>query len=143
MSQYQHILIPTDFSDTSGSAAKRAKALAQSLDAKITVLHVIDYIPPRHIAAALPADLASKDAVIDRARTYLSEWVEKHELGEYEQVIEVGPPKTEIVRAAKNLAVDLIVMGTHGETGLARLIGSTANSVIHHAECDVLTTRLK
>lgn len=142
MTSYKHILVPTDFSETSGAAADRAKGLAESLGAKITVMHVIDYIPPGHIAAELPASLASKGAVIDRARKTLSEWVEQTKLGDCNQQIEAGSAKTEIVKAAKDLAADLIVMGTHGQTGLARLIGSTTNSVIHHAECDVLTTRI-
>jgi len=142
MALYKHILVPTDFSQTSCLAAARAKGLAESLGAKITVLHVIDYFPPGHIAAELPASLASKDAVINRARKTLSEWVENHKLGDYKQQIEAGSPKSEIVTAANDLTVDLIVMGTHGQTGLSRLIGSTANSVIHHAECDVLTTRM-
>ncbi len=142
MKPYQHILVPTDFSETSGLAAQRAKNFSESFGAKLTILHVIDYVPPGHIAAELPANFASKDALVDRARTYLSDWLEQHQLGDCQQLIEAGSPKTEIVKAANDLSVDLIVMGTHGETGLARLIGSTANGVIHHADCDVLTTHL-
>jgi universal stress protein A len=57
--------------------------------------------------------------------------------------IEMGSPKAEIIRIAREQRVDLIVLGSHGRHGLSLLLGSTASSVIHHAECDVLAVRLQ
>ena len=57
--------------------------------------------------------------------------------------IEIGSVSYEIVRVAEENAVDLIVIGSHGRHGLALLLGSTANSVLHHARCDVLAVRLQ
>lgn len=54
----------------------------------------------------------------------------------------MGSPKLEIVRVAEERQVDLIVVGSHGRHGLALLLGSTANGVLHHAKCDVLAVRL-
>ena len=55
----------------------------------------------------------------------------------------MGSPKTEIVRVANEHKVDLIIVGSHGRHGLALLLGSTANGVLHHATCDVLAVRLR
>lgn len=59
------------------------------------------------------------------------------------QWLEMGSPKTEIIRVATENQVDLIVVGSHGRHGLALLLGSTANGVLHHAPCDVLAVRLQ
>jgi universal stress protein A len=53
-----------------------------------------------------------------------------------------GVPNQEIVQIAKQEQIDLIVVGSHGRHGLALLLGSTANSILHHATCDVLAVRL-
>jgi len=55
----------------------------------------------------------------------------------------MGSPKTEIIRVAQENGVDLIVVGSHGRHGLALLLGSTANGVLHYAPCDVLAVRLQ
>jgi universal stress protein A len=57
--------------------------------------------------------------------------------------LEMGSPKAEIVRVAEENKVDLIVVGSHGRHGLALLLGSTANGVLHHTRCDVLAVRLQ
>ena len=58
------------------------------------------------------------------------------------QWMETGSPKLEIIRIAEENNVDLIVVGSHGRHGFALLLGSTANGVLHHAQCDVLAVRL-
>ena len=55
----------------------------------------------------------------------------------------IGAPAPQIVDSAKDLGVDLIVVGSHGKHGLGLLLGSTANGILHHAHCDVLTIRIK
>jgi universal stress protein A len=54
----------------------------------------------------------------------------------------MGSPKLEIVRVAEENNVDLIIVGSHGKHGIALLLGSTANGVLHHAKCDVLAVRI-
>ena len=59
-------------------------------------------------------------------------------------LVEIGPPKSEITRIAEEQEVDLIVVGSHGRHGFVEnLLGSTANAVIHHAKCDVLTVKIQ
>ena len=142
MTTYKHILVPTDFSKSSGLAASRAKNLADILGAKMTVLHVVNYVPPGYMSAVLPTNLANEDALVDMAKIYLDNWLKQEKLTDCPHLVLTGSPKTEIVKAAKDHSADLIVMGAHNQVVLMNLVGSTANAVIHHAQCDVLTTRL-
>ena len=138
MTAHQHILLPTDFTAASDLAAERARTLVDLTGAKLTLLHVVEYVPPRYVAPELPEELATEAALVDRARRYLAEWAAKAKLGERAQLVRAGSPKRLIVDSARAEGVDLIVMSTHGQKGLARIIGSTASGVLHDAPCDVL-----
>lgn len=137
MPGYKHILLPTDFSKPSEAAAARAMELAKACGAQISVLTVVDYVPPGYIRVDLP-DASALD-LAERARTALGDWVRRLGITAAKQWVEVGPAKREIIRVAKENRVDLIAMGSHGERGLGRLLGSTTNAVLHEAECDVLS----
>jgi universal stress protein A len=141
MSSYQHILVPTDFSKPSEVAATRAVELAKFYGARLSLIHVVDYAPPGYIAVDLPAAVSSATKLVARAREHLAGWAQRLGLTVATQWVEVGSPKTEIVRKAKENDIDLIVLGTHGERGLARLLGSTTNAVQHEAPCDVLSVQ--
>jgi universal stress protein A len=143
VNSYKQILLPTDFSKPSEYAAARAVNLAQCYDSKLTVIHVVDYVPPGYAAAELPRSLASEELLVERARGHLEKWVEDNKLGDCQQIVKAGSPKGKIVSVARELKADLIVMGTHGEKGLARLLGSTTQAVMHDADCDVLAVRAK
>jgi universal stress protein A len=136
MSGYKHILLPTDFSEPSEAAAIRAMELAKACGAQLSVLTVVDYVPPGYIRVDIPE--ASAENLAARARAALSDWVKRLGISAAKQWVEVGPAKQEIIKVAKDNRIDLIVMGSHGERGLGRLLGSTANTVLHEAECDVL-----
>jgi universal stress protein A len=77
------------------------------------------------------------------AKKSLIKMGEKLAVTEDRQWLEMGSPKLEIIRVANENDVDLIVVGSHGRHGLALLLGSTANGVLHHATCDVLAVRLQ
>lgn len=137
MSIYEHILVPTDFSEFSKHAAERALALSDVFDARLTVIHVVDYLPPSFISSQ--SEHLSAAQVVERATNYLAEWVQMAGLERAEQMVSSGPPGREIVAAAKAKGVDLIAIGTSGEGGMKRLLGSTTRAVIHDAPCDVLS----
>lgn len=139
MPGYKNILLPTDFSKPSEAAAARAIELAKACGAQINVLTVVDYVPPGYIRVDLP-DASAQD-LAERARAALSDWVKRLGVAAANQWVEVGPAKREIIKVAKDNRVDLIVMGSHGERGFQRLLGSTTNAVLHEAECDVLSVR--
>jgi len=137
MPLYKHILIPTDFSDYSQHAAKKALDLQTLFDARLTVVHIVNYLPPSFISAQ--SEHTSAVQIIERATAYLAEWTQEVGLASAEQVVTNGPAGKEIIATAKERGVDLIVIGTSGEGGMKLLLGSTTSAVMHHAPCDVLS----
>lgn len=137
MPMYTHILVPTDFSDYSRHAAGKALAMSKESGARLTLIHVVDYLPPTFISAQ--SEHMSAAQVVERATTYLAEWAREEGLETAEQVVTTGPAGREIVAAAKSRGVDLIAIGTSGEGGMKRLLGSTTSAVMHDAPCDVLS----
>ena len=134
---YKHILVPTDFSDHSNLAVKTALALGKLFDARLSVVHVVDYLPPSYISSQL--EYTSAPQIIERATTYLAQWSSEVGLESAEQVVTSGTAGREIIATAKAKGVDLIAIGTSGEGGIRRLLGSTTSAVMHHAPCDVLS----
>ncbi len=141
MANYRHILLATDFSKPSEVAALRAAGLAKHYGARLSVLHVVNYVPPGYVRVDLPE--ASEAGLTERAEKKLADWTKGLGLKVANQWIEVGSAKREIVRIGKDNDVDLIVVGSHGERGLALLVGSTTSGVLHEAACDVLSVRAK
>ena len=137
MSMYKHILLPTDFSKHSQRAAEKALALRKIFDASLSVVHVVNYLPPAFISAQ--SEHTSAAQVIERATAYLAQWAQEMGLGSAEQLVTSGPAGKEVIATAKARDVDLIVIGTSGEGGVKRLLGSTTSAVMHHAPCDVLS----
>jgi len=134
---YKHILIPTDFSAHSQRAAERALELGRLFDARLSVVHVVNYLPPAYVTAQ--AEHASSPQIVERANAYLAEWVNEVGLESAEQLVTIGSTGKEIITTAKARDVDLIVIGTSGEGGMKRLLGSTTRAVMHDAPCDVLS----
>ncbi len=139
-----HILVPTDFSDYANHALAYASELAQTLQSRITLLHIF-HVAPLSLGDMPPAflDTYLKELEAD-AQTSMQaslKWVQ-HDGLQVDTVIDHGIPFQAIVDTARDQQVDLIVMGTHGRTGLTHvLIGSVAEKVVRLAECPVLVTR--
>ena len=143
----RRILVPTDFSPTSDAALAQARELAAALGASLRLVHV--YEEP-FVASAmgadgqifLPADMRSQ--IVAGAEARLKERLEATidaGLGHQTDVL-TGPVAGTIVEYAQAHAVDLIVMGTHGRSGMAHLLlGSVAEKVVRTAPCPVLTVR--
>ena len=139
------VLVPTDFSAAANAAFECALQLQQNLRAQINVLHVLEPDGPPHfnrIAGAL-ADLGRQPA---RARKELRAWVDSTADADptAKLLVRTGMPAYEVVEAAKELNIDLIVIATSGLTGSKHFcIGSTAESVVRAAPCSVLVVRKK
>ena len=146
MSRHRRILHPTDFSSASGAAFKRAIALAKADKAQLFIAHVI--APPMPIAGEgyIPPNLyedleASARKYAEKKLATLQAKTRAGGVRATALVLE-GVGHEQIVRAAKAKKVDLIVIGTHGRTGLAKLfLGSVASRVVAAASCPVLTVR--
>jgi nucleotide-binding universal stress UspA family protein len=142
---FQRILLPTDFSERAAVATACACELAERLGAELHLLHVLEAhataTPQFELGVVLPAKVheskvaaeAKLDAVLD------PEWSQRHTVV---KAVAEGAPVHAIVRYAQQHQIDLIVMSTHGRTGLAHvLLGSVAESVLRQAPCPVLTVR--
>jgi nucleotide-binding universal stress UspA family protein len=133
------VLYPTDFSENSEFAYRVACALGRDYNARLILLHVM--APPMVIYAGgpIPAEMwPSIDQVQEKLRELEGH---AHHVRVEAQVLE-GDPVDMILRAAEETQSDVIVMGTHGRTGLGRLLmGSVAEAVIRKAPCPVLSVK--
>jgi universal stress protein A len=144
MNHYKHILLTVDFSDHGKQVSLKAVELAQANQAKLSIVHVVENLPITDAAyGPIPFDVDLTQEWLDASRQRLKSLGEKLDIPEQRQWLEMGSAKLEIVRVAEENGVDLIVVGSHGRHGLALLLGSTANGVLHHAKCDVLAVRLQ
>ena len=148
------ILAPTDFSKYSGFALEWAAYLAQCMKADLLLLHVLteeegkifEEVIGEGAVVQIPRGI--RQNVVEERQKRLTdqyEMVVSREIKaalKVEQTVKIGVPFLEIVRVAKERDVDLIVLGTHGRTGLSHaLIGSVAEKVVHHAHCPVLSIK--
>ena len=143
--QIKSILVPIDFSETSEKALRYALRMAEQFGSKITLLNVVQPIATPDFAyhpLMLETDKA-KESAKARLETLCRKLVVPSRLIE-KTVVRYGTPFAEITAAAKSLKVDLIILTTHGYTGLKHVfMGSTAERVVRHAPCPVLTVREK
>jgi universal stress protein A len=144
MTAYRHILLTADFSEYGDTIGLRAKSLAGVHQAKLSILHVLDDIPmpDTGYGTVIPVDQASEYDLLEAERGKLLALGAELGVDSADLWLVWGVPKDEIVRFAEKIAADLIVVGSHGRHGLALLLGSTANGVLHHALCDVLAVRI-
>jgi nucleotide-binding universal stress UspA family protein len=141
MNKVKRILAPTDFSDLSKAGIRYALEMARDSGAEVVVYHVIDLgnaFEDRRVDFGPSRDmLANSRGVLDR---FLAEhFADCIDLVEVRQVVEFGAPHKNIVELAVSEGVDMIVMSTHGRTGIDRFIlGSVAEQVVARAPCPVL-----
>jgi nucleotide-binding universal stress UspA family protein len=144
MIKLERILVPTDFSDCANRAVAYASELAKRFGAELHLLHVVQ--PPvaaYAYAAPLPEDVLHPEVPAEKELEAL-EVPNVGQISRIERSIRTGTPFVDIVRYAKENDVDLIVIGTHGRTGLTHmLLGSVAEKVVRKASCPVLTVRLE
>ncbi len=144
--QIKTVLFPTDFSQGARAAMDHAISLAKDYQAKLILLYVIQDIS---IAEwYIPSSLSAADLVEDMQK---SAWNEMDKWGaevsqrvkNVEKMVVRGVPFVEIIKTAKDKQADLIVIGTHGRTGIDHMLfGSTAEKVVRKAACPVLTVRI-
>jgi nucleotide-binding universal stress UspA family protein len=141
------ILVPTDFSECARHAMPAAASLARLLGARIICLHVVEPVVPAvgwaPVAEALPMTDVGEHLENSAARELPKVAAGAEFAGlEVEDVIARGEAASEIVRVAGERGADLIVISSHGRTGLGRILfGSTAESVVRHATCPVLVVK--
>ena len=146
MSRVRLILHPTDFSRASNAAFAKAVEMAKANRAELLLAHVLAPIVPMpedgYVSPAVYAELeASAKAYAHRQLGVLAARARKAGVRVKLLVLD-GVPHEQIARAARSKRADLVVLGTHGRTGLAKfLLGSVASRVVSTAPCPVLTVR--
>lgn len=142
MPGYKKVMLAVDLTEESNSVADRALALVKAYDAELHVVHVIEPLSLAY-GGDVPMDLSSvQEQIQEQAKSHLREFSQRLGVGASNQHLIFGRPESEIQRAADEHGADLIVVGSHGRHGLALLLGSTANGVLHGASCDVLAVRV-
>ena len=142
MATYSHLLIGLDLSPESQQVVDRVKQLFTDHDLKISICHILEPLAFTY-GGDIPVDLSDVQVQLeDQARTRLAALAEQLAIPEEDQHIVLGQPANEMRRMAKEEDVDLIIVGSHGRHGLALIFGSTSNSVLHGAPCDVLAVRI-
>jgi len=143
MADYKHILIAVDLTPECDAVSSRAVDLARHYGADLSLLHVVENMPvePGNELMIPPATTVESE-LLEHAERRLRQLGQKLGVDPERQHVTVGQTKREIVYFAEEEDVDLIVVGSHGRHGLALLLGSTANAVLHGAPCDVLAVRI-
>jgi len=141
MATYQNVLIAVDLSEDSAAVVRRGLDVAGN--AKICLLHVVEFIPVDPAGEALlppPVDLEGE--LLESARQRLDALCNSLGLEAAPRRVEMGSIKAEIVRVAAEEQADLLVLGSRERHGLALLLGSTEKAILHKTPCDVLAVRL-
>lgn len=138
MIKLERVLVPSDFSERAEPALKYAVELANRFDAEIVGCHVIELpmvILPLHEEEPV-------DVVASNAREKLESLLRKAGAKKFRVLIEQGNPTRQLVRIAANEDIDLVVVSTHGRSGLSHmLMGSTAENLVRLTPCPVLVVR--
>lgn len=141
---YQHILTAIDLTDDCHHVMQRAQELARQNQARLSIVHIIE---PMAMAFGgdVPMDLSLiQQQQYEQAKAHFRSFSDSYpEITSDNCHLSYGQPRQEVHRLAKEQGCDLIVVGSHGRHGLALLLGSTANDILHGAPCDVLAVRLK
>ena len=144
---YKRILVPLDFSDASARVLEHAKMLAERFEASVELLHVVPNpfmatTAMLYVGTPLPQDFLNELERDASQRLHNTLTAAEREHLKARSVVKIGDPLIEIVEHARRERVDLIVMGTHGRTGVSHwFLGSVAERVVRTAACPVLTVR--
>jgi len=145
MRDYQHVLLAVDYSEQGLYVAEKARSLAYRYQARLSIIHVLDNIPmpDTSYGTVIPLNQDSSYDLLEAEKAKLMQLGDQLNVDLANRWMLWGVPKQEIIHIAEQEQVDLIVVGSHGRHGLALLLGSTANSVLHYALCDVMAIRLQ
>jgi universal stress protein A len=142
MTIYSKILLAVDLNVDSVSIGRRAREVATLMDAELTVLHVVEYIPAEPAGEAMMPPVQLLNELADSARQRLLAFCADIGVDTDHQQVEVGSVKGEIVRVARAMQSDLIVLGARERHGLSIFVNLTEDTVLHAAPCDVLAVRV-
>ena len=143
MNNYQHIIVGVDLSAESHQVIERAVQIAKNHKAKLLLAHIIEPLAFAY-GGDIPMDLTQvQEQLQTQARIQLHKLAKQFDIDSAQCHLLVGQPAAELHQLAAENQSELIIVGSHGRRGLALILGSTANSVLHGAHCDVLAVRIQ
>ena len=135
-----HVLLAVDLLKGSHSLSLKALTMAEKLNAKLSIIHIVETPLPNQYAHALGfAELIEPS--LHSAKAVLATLADELEIPSSQQYTFAGKASFLITEQAKKLGVNTLIIGAQGENNLPHLLGSTANSILHKAHCDVLTIK--
>ncbi|AFL72852.1 universal stress protein [Thiocystis violascens] len=148
--EYTHLLVAVDFEPESEVVVARAQRLRHLTGARLTLLHVIEHIPPsmEYLTLgysgeiALPENRELEAELLAVAVRQMDELGEQLDVAAPDRLVRVGATGHVIDDVAEELGADLVILGRHGRHGLLGLFGSTARTVLRHSTCDVLCVKI-
>lgn len=144
MHDYKHVLLATDLSEESEIVAKRAQRIAAQASAQLSIAHIIEPTPMIYGGGefAIPLDVGLEETLQQETQKKLAEQAARLNILPENQFIRNGATKEALVELVKEINADLLVLGSHDQKGLALLMGSTANALLHAMPCDILAVRV-
>lgn len=140
MSQYKTVLVALDIYSEHQKVLARAKGMAANVE-NISLVHVtLPHMYFESYGYAMGNDFVQDNQT--KAKNTLMELAKLHNIPEQQVYVPMGNAADEIHDVAEKINADLIIIGTHGQSGLKLLLGSTANAVLHGVKCDVLAVRV-
>jgi universal stress protein A len=142
MANYKKILVLLDLTDASEQIVAAGRDMAAHSNAAMVLMHVVEFVPSEPMGETLMPTVQIEENLEQRAKVELNELSARLGLSRVTTRVETGNKKTEILRVAKEEAVDLIILGSRVRHGLGILVNFTEDTVLHAAHCDVLAVRL-
>ena len=140
---YQHIVVALELVPKADRLPlQKAHALSQQIGAKLTLLQVVESVSGFGAAYSVPASVEVEQKLLDSAKRKMARWAKRFDIPSAQRIIATGGVKPAILAEVERLSADLLVIGSHGRHGVALLLGSTADTALHHANCDILAVRV-
>jgi universal stress protein A len=144
---YRHILAAIDLSEQSAQVLEKARAEADQHGSRLSILSVVKPLTQVYggidIAPLAGSAVSFEEQAVEQAKLKLADLAARHGVAAADAHVLLGAPAHDIREFARTCGADLIVIGTHGRHGLGRLLGSTANGVLHGVDSDVLVVRVR
>ncbi|MES2490302.1 MAG: universal stress protein [Pseudomonadota bacterium] len=139
---YSHLLAAIELNDGGERVLKRARDLAKFFNARLSVVHAVEYLPMDAGESMIAAPVNLTEQMQQQAREQLSELCQQLDLPPEAAIVAPGGVVAEILRLSAELNIDLIVIGHQQRRGLAALFSHTDESVVHRAPCDVMVLNI-
>ena len=139
---YQHILVAVELTEDGERVLARARDLSGTFGARLSIVHAVQYVPMDPAENLLVTSMEISQQLEKQAQQRLLEMCKQAAIPTESAQVVSGSAVAEILRVAKELSVDLIVIGHHSRRGLASLFSYTDENVVHRAPCDVLALRI-